>query len=171
MNIVGWNYVFVSVGSFLAGNIVTLGYLKWRGYKIVIPHINSSSRNMTIFAIILALVTLATVLNQEANQRETERCNNEFRAALKYNTEVTAEQRDVNDRAQKISRDRREILDEMFVDIGETIEGNPGRISDIVSTYNVRAQELGREYDELIAYRSSLDKKRTPYPEPSCGLG
>lgn len=163
-----WNYLLVSAISFLLGFIIDLGYLHWRGHKIVMPFISASSRNFTIAAIVFSLIALMTVVNVSNSQEESAECNRQFREALKYNTEVTAEQRDLNNRAADISADRRVLLDKTFVDIGTAI-GDPVKVRQVIGDYNVRAAGLAREYDRLIAQRQALDRNRKPYPEPECG--
>lgn len=170
------NNVAIAVVFFLVGYITQLGYMKVRGHQIIVPHLASGSRTLTILSVILALICLTTIYNVDKNAKASAaqaeaaaECDRQFREALTYNTTVTSEQREISDRATQISRDRRQILDKMFVDIGNALPGDPARIPAIVKVYNDRARQLGVEYDDLIRYRGTLDAKRAPYPDPSCG--
>lgn len=165
---IGWNYLIVGSICFLLGFIANIGVLRWRGHKIVVPFISATSRNFTIAAIVLSLVALLTVINMANSSEQSARCNREFREALRYNTEVTSEQRDLNNRADAISAERRTILDQTFVDIGASL-GDPKKVQKVIADYNLRAATLAREYDRLIAERAALDRNRKPYPEPECG--
>lgn len=166
-----WNYVFTAVVSFLCGYIVQLGWLKIRGRRILFPFISANSRNVTIGAIVLALVSLFTILNVQHTADQTEDCNRQFRAALKYNTDVNGEQRDMNDRATAISAERRTVLDEAFARIGQSLpERDSAGVYRAINEYTVSASRLAREYDQLISDRNALNNNRKPYPEPSCGL-
>lgn len=164
------NYAIVAMVAFLLGYITEIGVLMIRGRRILVPFISASSRNFTLAAVALSLVALLTIVNIQTTNDEAAACDRQFREALRYNTDLTAEQRDLNARATQISADRRVLLDKLFANLPTAIESS-GRTSvyQLVSNYNVQAAQLAREYDRLIAYRNSLDKTRKPYPEPTCG--
>lgn len=163
------NYLIVAVISFTLGFIVELGYLYVRGRRILVPFISATSRNFTIAAVVLSLVALMTVINVSNASEKTAECNRQFREAIKYNTELTSEQHDINARATEISADRRILLDQTFTALTAALD-QPGRgdIQRVISNYNEKAATYAKEYDRLIAYRNSLDTKRKPYPEPTC---
>lgn len=163
-----WTYILVSVVSFLLGFIVELGVLRIRGRRIILPFISSTSRNFTIAAIALSVITLGTVINAAVTQDHIDQCNREVREALTYNVNISDQQRQLNDRASGISADRRKLLDKTFISIGEAL-GNPDRVRAIVTEYNTEARALSTEYEHLQEERAKLDQDRKPYPDPRCG--
>ena len=163
-----WNYLGVGVIGFLVGQIVTFGYMRARGRRIVLPFIENTSRNFTIGVIVMGLICTSGVWSSMQKSEDTARCNREFRDAIKYNSDVTSEQRDMNDRAAAISRERRTVMDQMFIQIGGSI-GDPAKVQDVIADYNTRVARLSRDYDKLIADRNALNRTRTGYPAPSCG--
>lgn len=163
-----WNYVLTAALSFLLGFITELGYLRFRGRRIILPFIPSTSRNFTLAAIALLIVVLFTVIQVSASDEKSERCDREFREALTYNTSLTAEQRRISDRAADISSERRKLLDQTFVQIGAVVGDFPA-VRKVVSDYNTEARALSDEYDRLQAEKTRLDADRKPYPDPECG--
>ena len=163
-----WNYVLTAALSFLLGFIVELGYLRFRGRRITLPFIPSTSRNFTLAAIALSIVVLFTVIQVSASDQKAAECDREFREALTYNTSLTAEQRRISDRAADISSERRKLLDQTFVQIGAVVGDFPA-VRKVVSDYNTEARALADEYDRLQAEKTRLDADRKPYPDPECG--
>lgn len=163
-----WNYVLTAALSFLLGFITELGYLRFRGRRIILPFIPSTSRNFTLAAIALSIVVLFTVIQASVSDEKSERCDREFREALTYNTSLTAEQRRISDRAADISSERRKLLDQTFVQIGAVVGDFPA-VRKVVSDYNTEARALADEYDRLQAEKTRLDADRKPYPDPECG--
>ena len=163
-----WNYVLTAALSFLLGFITELGYLRFRGRRIILPFIPSTSRNFTLAAIALSIVVLFTVIQVSVSDEKSERCDREFREALTYNASLTAEQRRISDRAADISSERRKLLDQTFVQIGAVVGDFPA-VWKVVSDYNTEARALADEYDRLQAEKTRLDADRKPYPDPECG--
>ena len=163
-----WNYILTAALSFLLGFITELGYLRFRGRRIILPFIPSTSRNFTLAAIALSTVVLFTVIQVSASDQKAAECDREFREALTYNTSLTAEQRRISDRAADISSERRKLLDQTFVQIGAVVGDFPA-VRKVVSDYNTEARALADEYDRLQAEKTRLDADRKPYPDPECG--
>lgn len=168
-----WNYIIVGSAGFLVGLMVEFGYLRIMGHRIILPFITGSSRNFTIAAVLLAMISLTTIYNVERTATATAECNEQFRAALKYNTDIAAETREISDRVRDLQVQRRRALDEAFAHIGESVR-RPDRdrsgTAEAVERYNIAARILSERYDKLVAYQAELNRNRKSYPEPSCGL-
>ena len=162
------NYVIVALVSFLIGFITELGYLYIRGRRILVPFISATSRNFTIAAVALSLVALMTIVNVQQSADKSAECDRQFREALKHNTDLTSEQRDITNRARDIAADQRVLLDQLFAQLPAAL-GDAQKVQILVSDYNSRAAQLSKDFDRLIAYRNSLDKSHKSYPEPACG--
>lgn len=105
-----WSYVLVAAVGMVFGFVLELGYAHIRGRRIIVPFIPSSSRNFTIGGIAFGIVALVTVIQVNVSDAREAQCNREQRAALAYNTGVTAEQRALNDKAAQISAARYDAL-------------------------------------------------------------
>lgn len=161
------NDLLIVVCSFLMGFAVDLGYRwKWRGRKIVVPYIAVRARNATIFAAVLGLISVGTVINVATAQHATEVCNVEFREALKYNTDLTAQQRDLDEREDALDAQVRRNLNEVLraVAAADTRQ----ETLDAIATYNAAAVGIDTQFDNLDRTRIELNSERKPYPEPRC---
>ncbi|QLF84002.1 membrane protein [Gordonia phage Upyo] len=163
------NYLLVGVIGFLSGTIVTFGYRKIRGRKVILPFIENTARNITIGAVILGLLSLTTIYNVERSDAAKERCDREFRTALAYNTAVTAQQRDLDAREDHLDGETRLNLNNALRRI--VTSPSDENTLQVVADYNRRASEIDSQFASLDAERARLEKERKPYPEPSCGQG
>lgn len=165
-----WHWVDIAVfaSGVVIGALIKWGYLRVKGIRVRVPYVDRSDASIGIAVVVITILSLVTIIQTQVNQDRAEECNRQFRAALTYNTGLTAEQRDLTNRANTISAERRELLDRTFIDIGNAI-GDPDAIRQVVVTYNQDARRLSQQYEQLIADRSGLDQARKPYPDPACG--
>lgn len=162
------NDLLIVVCSFLAGFAVDVGY-RWkvRGHKIPLPYIAVRARNATIFAAILGLISVGTVINVAAAEHASEQCNVEFREALAYNTDLTAQQRYLDEQEDALDAQVRRNLNEVL----RAVAASTSREQTIgaIDYYNEQAVWIDAKFDELDRTRIELNTARKPYPEPSCG--
>ena len=162
------SYLLTGLGGFCLGALIEFGYLHIRGHKIVIPYIPIRSRNFTILAIMLSVISLVTIVTVQVNMDGVNACNRQFRQALAYNNAISVEQRQIDARASALYSHRRDLLDRGFLSIGQNINDRL-KIIEAINDYNVAIKDITKEYDDLIRYKDSLDASRKPYPEPQCG--
>lgn len=165
-----WHWVDIAVfaSGVVIGALIKWGYLRVKGIRVRVPYVDRSDASIGIAVVVITVLSLVTIVQTQINADQAEECNRQFRAALTYNTGLTAEQRELTNRANTISAQRRELLDHTFIDIGDAI-GEPDRIRQIVVSYNRDARTLSAEYEQLINDRTRLDQVRKPYPDPECG--
>lgn len=163
------NYLLVGLIGFLTGTIVSFGYRKIRGRRVILPFIENTARNITIGAVVLGLLSLTTVYNVNRSDRERESCEREFRTALTYNTEVTAQQRDLDAREDGLDGETRRNLNSTLRRI--VTSPSDAYTLEVVADYNRRAAEIDAEFVKLDRERLRLEEDRVPYPEPTCGQG
>ncbi|MCF8605162.1 hypothetical protein L5I01_17550 [Gordonia sp. HY442] len=168
----GLDYIVVGVSGFVLGMIAEWGILKVKGHRVTLPFISSTSRNFTIMAILLAVISLGTIYNVEKTSSAAADCNRQFREALAYNTAVARETRDVQDRARSITTERRQLLDSTFTKVALALDDptRPNAAAEAIKEYVEQSGQLTKRYDDLTAYQQTLDKDRRAYPEPNCGL-
>lgn len=166
-----WNYLLVSAISFLFGFVIEVGWLHWRGHRVLVPFISSSSRNITIAAIAVAMMSLLTIVNVQHQADRTAECDKQFREALKWNTDIAADQRRLDDEAREKTADRRKLLDDTFSNMSQAItRGDSAAVRQVIADYNAKVQILTNESDKIASERAAVDRTRKPYPEPTCGM-
>ncbi|UTN91785.1 membrane protein [Gordonia Phage Sampson] len=162
------NDLLIVVCSFLLGFAVDLGY-RWkiRGHKIPLPYIAVRARNATIFAAILGLISVGTVINVAAAEHASEQCNVEFREALAYNTDLTAQQRQLDEQEDALDAQVRRNLNEVLRAVASATSRED--TIDAINRYNDAAVGIDRQFDQLDRTRIEINTARKPYPEPTCG--
>ncbi|QDF17973.1 hypothetical protein SEA_CLARK_24 [Gordonia phage Clark] len=163
-----WNYVIVGAGGFLTGLMVELGYLKVKGRRILLPFISPTARNFTIAAILLAVISLTTVYNVDQTGREAAECDRQFREALRYNTNLTAQQRQLDEHEDALDGKTRENLNRALRNVAAAA-GHREDVLAAITNYNEVAAAIDAEFDQLYVEREQINAERKPYPEPTCG--
>ncbi|QOC55722.1 membrane protein [Gordonia phage Archimedes] len=161
------NYLIVALVSFSIGFITELGYLYIRGRRILVPFISATSRNFTIAAVALSLVALMTIVNVQQSADKSEECDRQFREALKYNTDLTAQQRTLDEHEDALDAQARRNINRVIREVSESTS-RPDSLRALVG-YNTQAAILDREYAKVDAERVRLNNSRKTYPEPTCG--
>jgi cell division protein FtsB len=167
------SYAIVAVLGFVTGFAFRLGSLKIHGKEVVVPFIASSSRNFTLCAIGLALLSLFTIVQVDRNNAQTTDCQVQFQTALSYNTTLTAQERDLNQRKDAVEQAARESISQLVLDITNwattspppTIEQRLQRFQE----YNKQSAEQKQALDNIEHERNEITAARAPYPEPKCG--
>ncbi|GGF39232.1 hypothetical protein GCM10007298_38660 [Williamsia phyllosphaerae] len=165
---VGMSAISVSIVSFFLGFATKAGYLRVQGQRVRVPIIERSRVSFSMLVVVMLSLSLATIFQVQGVISSSEDCNRQFRTALTYNADINTEQRNLANRAQDISGDRRVLLDALVAEIGRDIS-KPGAVMVAIDTYNAKASKLSAEYDALIKERQNIDKNRKPYAAPSCG--
>ena len=163
------SYLVVGLVSFTFGAITQFGYLKMKGRKVVIPFIEHTSRNMTILAISLAAISLFTIVSVETTAKQYRDCQSQFQAALKYNTSIAADVRDLTVQKDTIEKSSRANIVNFVVAVsaaGASPEARRAAFEEFVDT----STRLNDQLDRTEADRANLEANREPYPEPKCGL-
>ena len=162
------SYAIVGITGFTSGAIMQFGILKVKGRKVVIPFIESSSRNLTILAIVLGLMSLFTIVQVEQATERYNNCQVQFQEALKYNTDLTSRERELTRQKDRTEEEaRKSITDLVF---GLTTAKTPEERGSLVQRF---LDDTRRQNDLLATIeheRGDLTANRTPYPEPRCGL-
>lgn len=104
------SYLIVGALGFISGFVWRLGTLKIHGKEVVLPFIGANSRNFTLVAIVLALLSLFTIVQVDRSNTENTRCQVEFQAVLKYNADITTQERPLNERRDKAQFDSNQAL-------------------------------------------------------------
>lgn len=161
-------YLVVGIVSFTFGAVSQIGYLKLKGRKVVIPFIEHSSRNMTVMAIALAAMSLFTIVSVETAARQYRDCQEQFQAALKYNTDVASDVRALTAEKDTIEKSSRGAIITFVVAAGAATTPEEGRAAfeEFIDT----TTRLNDQLDRVESKRASLEADREPYPEPRCGL-
>ena len=162
-----WNYVIVGAGGFLTGLMVELGYLKVKGRRILLPFISPTARNFTIAAILLAVISLTTVYNVDRTGREAAECDRQFREALRYNTNLTAQQRQLDEHEDALDGKTRENLNRALREVAAAAGREEAFAA--IARYNDVAAGIDAEFVRLYQEREQINADRKPYPEPTCG--
>ncbi|MDJ0010086.1 hypothetical protein [Gordonia alkanivorans] len=163
-----WNYAIVGIGGFLVGLMVEIGYLKVRGRRILLPFISPTARNFTIAAILLAVISMTTVYNVDRTGREAAECDRQFREALRYNTNLTAQQRQLDEHEDTLDGKTRENLNRALRNVASAA-GSRVDVLAAITNYNKEAAVIDAEFVRLYEEREQINADRKPYPEPSCG--
>lgn len=162
------SYVIVGITGFTSGAIMQFGILKVKGRKVVIPFIESSSRNLTVLAIVLGLMSLFTIVQVEQSAQRFEDCQVQFQEALKYNTDLTARERDLTRQKDRTEEEaRKSITDLVF---GLTTAKSAADRNALVQRFLDDSKRQNDLLAEIEHERGDLTANRTPYPEPRCGL-
>lgn len=167
------SYAIVAVLGFVTGFAFRLGSLKVGGKEIVVPFIASSSRNFTLCAIGLALLSLFTIVQVDRNNAQTTDCQVQFQTALSYNTTLTAQERDLNQRKDAVEQAARESISQLVLDITNSATVQPPmtpqeRLQYFIE-YNKRSAEQKQQLADIEKERKEITASRAPYPEPQCG--
>jgi hypothetical protein len=162
------SYLVVGVAGFTTGALTQLGYLKAKGRKVIIPFIEHSSRNFTVLAIALAFMSLFTIASVESASREYRDCQAQFQEALKYNTDLSQEQRALAIQQDSIEKSTRAAVVNFVVTVGSSDDAEERRqaFEDFVDT----STRLNDQLDRVESEVAKLETNRAPYPEPNCGL-
>lgn len=159
------SYAIVAVLGFVTGFAFRLGSLKIHGKEIVVPFIASSSRNFTLCAIGLAMLSLFTIVQVDRANTENVNCQVEFQTVLKYNTAITAQERPLNERRDKAQYDSNQALTDFVHSL--LVPGVDVRAGlKILDDQRTAAQE---EINRVEQERADLTASRAAYPEPHCG--
>lgn len=167
------SYAIVAVLGFVTGFAFRLGSLKVGGKEVVVPFIASSSRNFTLCAIGLALLSLFTIVQVDRNNAQTTDCQVQFQTALKYNTELSAQERDLNQRKDVVEQEARESISGLIQDVTNWATAVPPLTQEqklqVFIDYNRRSLEQKQALDKIDQERKDITASRAPYPEPKCG--
>jgi hypothetical protein len=159
------SYAIVAVLGFVTGFAFRLGSLKVHGKEIVVPFIASSSRNFTLCAIGLAMLSLFTIVQVDRANTENVQCQVEFQTVLKYNTEINSQERPLNERRDKAQYDSNQALTDFVHSL--LVPGVDVRAGlKILDDKRTAAQD---EINRVEQERSDLIASRAAYPEPHCG--
>ena len=162
------SYVIVGITGFTSGAIMQFGILKVKGRKVVIPFIESSSRNLTMLAIVLGLMSLFTIVQVDQSSTRFEDCQVQFQEALRYNTDLTSQERDLTRQKDRTEEDaRKSIVDFVF---GLTNAKRAEERSALVQRFLDDTKRQNDLLAEIEHERGNLTANRAPYPEPRCGL-
>lgn len=160
------SYVIVGITGFTSGAIMQFGFLKVKGRKVVIPFIESSSRNLTMLAIVLGLMSLFTIVQVDQSAKRYESCQVQFQEALKYNTDITAQERSLTRQKDKTEEEARQSLRDLIFGLTQENPDGPALVGKFYSDTTRQNKQLA----EIEHERAELTANRTPYPEPRCGL-
>jgi hypothetical protein len=172
-------YVVIFVVGFLAGWMTTLGVARHRGHKIVLPFITDSSRNFTIMATVLALLSLYSIVQIErSNSRDearavaTQECFTKFAGALSYNADG------VGVELRKLENERISLNDRFRVQTGDLVQGiasalaqgqpTPGQLDAVLGPFNVETDRIDSRLSQIADETARLNAQRAPYPSPVC---
>lgn len=159
------SYLIVGALGFISGFVWRLGTLKIHGKEVVLPFITSNSRNFTLVAIVLALLSLFTIVQVDRSNTENTRCQVEFQTVLKYNTEITTQERPLNERRDKAQFDSNQALTD-FVHLLLTPDVDVRAELKVLDDKRTAAQN---EINQVEKERKVLTESRAPYPSPHCG--
>lgn len=161
------SYVIVGVTGFTSGAIMQFGFLKVKGRKVVIPFIESSSRNLTMLAIVLGLMSLFTIVQVDQSAKRYEDCQVQFQEALRWNTEITNQERSLTRQKDKTEEEARQSITDLV--FGVVNAPQPERTA-VVQKFLDDTKRQNERLAEIEHERAELTANRTPYPEPRCGL-
>lgn len=159
------SYLIVGALGFISGFVWRLGTLKIHGKEVVLPFIGATSRNFTLVAIVLALLSLFTIVQVDRSNTENVRCQVEFQTVLKYNADITTQERPLNER-----RDKAEALADQALSEFVHIILQPG--VDVREQLKILDQKRSQSQQDIALAekeRRVLTESRAPYPEPQCG--
>lgn len=159
------SYLIVGALGFISGFVWRLGTLKIHGKEVVLPFIGATSRNFTLVAIVLALLSLFTIVQVDRSNTENVRCQVEFQTVLKYNAEITTQERPLNERRDKAQFDSNQALTD-FVHLLLTPGVDVRAELKVLDDKRTAAQN---EINQVEKERQVLTESRAPYPEPHCG--
>lgn len=162
-------YVLIGVVSYAAGSITAYRRAKVAGIPLVVPFIPKSSRNFTIVVLTLALLTTFSVVSGQLQDARFRACQVQFQNALKANTSIAAEDRELEKQDDALNDHRDELTEQFWKDLLANTEGQErGRA--IAEVYNANVEANSAARDSLTARRAQLEADRLahPYPEPSC---
>lgn len=163
-----WGYILTGAIGVVVGHIIEIGWLKVRGHRILVPYVSARSRNVTVAAILFAVISLVTVVQVDRSSQRSAECNRQFRDALAHNAGVSDEQRALAERITEITQERWTEQDKLFTRLGKN-STRPDEILRMINEYNGVVGGLSAEYSALLAERDQKDQSRKPYPEPECG--
>ena len=161
------SYVIVGVTGFTSGAIVQFGILKVKGRKVVIPFIESNSRNLTILAIVLGLMSLFTIVQVDQSSTRFEDCQAQFQEALKYNSDIAIQERALTRQKDRTEEEARKTISDLV--FGLTTADTTEERSALVRRF---LDDTKRQNDLLATIeheRADLTANRADYPEPRCG--
>lgn len=159
------SYLIVGALGFISGFVWRLGTLKIHGKEVVLPFIGSNSRNFTLVAIVLALLSLFTIVQVDRSNTENVRCQVEFQTVLKYNAEITNQERPLNDRLDKAQKEADQALTDFVHNI--LVPGTDNRAE--LKVLDDKRTAAQNEINQVEKERKILTESRAPYPEPRCG--
>lgn len=159
------SYLIVGALGFISGFVWRLGTLKIHGKEVVMPFIGATSRNFTLVAIVLALLSLFTIVQVDRSNTENVRCQVEFRSVLKYNADITNQERPLNERRDRAQFDSNQALTD-FVHLLLTPGVDVRAELKVLDDKRTAAQN---EINQIEKERKVLTESRAPYPEPHCG--
>lgn len=160
------SYLIVGALGFISGFVWRLGTLKIHGKEVVLPFIGANSRNFTLVAIVLALLSLFTIVQVDRSNTENVRCQVEFQTVLKYNAEITNQERPLNDRLDKAQKEADQALTDFVHNI--LVPGTDNRAE--LKVLDDKRTAAQNEINQVEKERKILTESRAPYPEPRCGL-
>lgn len=167
------SYAIVAVLGFVTGFAFRLGSLKIGGKEVVVPFIASSSRNFTLCAIGLALLSLFTIVQVDRNNAQTTDCQVQFQTALSYNTTLTAQERDLNQRKDAVEQAARENIADLVLGLTKSITSVPPQTPEdriqLLIQFNQKSAQQKQEIENIENERKQITANRAPYPEPKCG--
>lgn len=167
------SYAIVGVLGFITGFAFRLGSLKIHNKEVVVPFIASSSRNFTLCAIGLALLSLFTIVQVDRNNSQAVDCQIQFQTALKYNTDLTSQERDLNTRKDLVEQEARESISGLIQDVTNWATAVPPLTPDqklqVFVDYNVKSAQQKEAINQIEKERKEISASRAPYPEPKCG--
>lgn len=167
------SYAIVAVLGFVAGFAFRIGTLKIHNKEIVVPFIASSSRNFTLCAIGLALLSLFTIVQVDRNNSQSVDCQIQFQSALKYNTDLTAQERELNTRKDQVEQEARESISGLIQDVTNWATTVPPLTQEqklqVFIDYNTKSAQQKKAIEDIEKERRDISANRAPYPEPKCG--
>lgn len=168
-----WVAGLIFVFGVLGGFIVQVGWYEVHGRRVILPFVSRSSRNFTVIAMALAVLSFATIVQSAISSNRAETCDREFRTALAYNTELNIGTRSLDERGRAAQERSRTATATLVRDLATRIATPPPPSRDetvaILNTYNQTAVQVANELDRLAEERAAIDAARKPYPEPTCG--
>lgn len=168
-----WVALLIFALGALAGFMVQVGWYEFHGRRVVLPFIARTSRNLTIMAMVLGAISLVTVVQVQVVTSQSTRCDQEFRSALKYNTDLGASTRDLDTRERMARDDGRVAIADLVRDLTVRLTTPPPPTVDdtasLLARYNYRAEDVAKRLEHLNIERDAVNAQRAPYPEPTCG--
>lgn len=166
----GLRYLMCGAIGYLLGSITMYRRARVHGISVIVPHVPRTARTFTALVLVLSVVTAFTVVSGQLEARHTRACNDAFRTALRINSRINTEDRELEKRDDALRERRDDAMDDLIKGLMAVGSAAPESVLGLLARYDDTVRVIGAERTDLDRARAGLEQQRrdNPYPEPRC---